>query len=218
MTELINFLDAPLYDNDLLKLAFRFAHNLFFAALVVRFGLNSHCKDREFEFTAVLLNVCVFFICFTLKKLDIGLGMALGLFAIFGVLRYRTDAIRTKEMTYLFVLIALAVINALTNRKTSYAELMVVNSTIFAAVLLKERMVHRAVQKQPAAPAKPVKHTVIYDKLDMLAPERHEQLVEDLQRRTGIPIAKLQLSQVDLTTSTATITIWQSGGESPEGE
>ena len=91
----------------------------------------------------MVLNVVVFFICFTMKKLDLGLGMALGLFAIFGVLRYRTDAIRTKEMTYLFVVIGLAVINALSNKKTSYVELLAVNFAIFGAVMLKEMYLSR---------------------------------------------------------------------------
>src|SRR5262245_39867828 len=122
----MEFMDLPLYDPDITKLALRFAHNLFFLALIVRFALIPNGREREFTFTAVMLNIVVFFICFTMKKLDIGLGMALGLFAIFGVLRYRTDAIRTKEMTYLFIVIAIAVINAVTNKKTSYAEFLAV--------------------------------------------------------------------------------------------
>ena len=80
----MEFMDLPLYDPDITKLALRFAHNLFFLALIVRFALIPNGRDREFTFTAVMLNIVVFFICFTMKKLDIGLGMALGLFAIFG--------------------------------------------------------------------------------------------------------------------------------------
>ena len=131
--------ELPLYDDDLLKLGFRFAHDLLFVGLIVGCAYLPNGRDRDFAFTSMLLNFVVFFICFTMKKLELSIGMALGLFAIFGVLRYRTDAIRTKEMTYLFVLIGVAVINALSNRKTSYVELLTVNVMIFLATLLAER-------------------------------------------------------------------------------
>ncbi|MGC6460906.1 MAG: DUF4956 domain-containing protein, partial [Pirellulaceae bacterium] len=100
----MEFLEVPIFDDDLYKLLVRLAINLFFMILVVRLTVLPNQRDREFAFTAVMLNITVFFICFTLKKLELGLGMALGLFAIFGVLRYRTDTLRTKEMTYLFML------------------------------------------------------------------------------------------------------------------
>jgi hypothetical protein len=206
----MEFLEAPLYDDDLAKLAFRFVHNLLFMALVVRFGLNRNSRDREFAFTAVMLNITVFFICFTLKKLDnLSLGMAIGLFAIFGVLRYRTDTIRTKEMTYLFIVIGIAVVNSLTNRQTSYLELLAVNSTIFAAVMIKEGILRRAgPSKSKPARKKSVKHTLVYDNLELIAPDRREQLKEDLRRRTGIDATRLQVDSIDLSTSTATITVW----------
>ena len=208
----MEFLEAPLYDDDLAKLAFRFAHDLFFLALVVRYALVPNSREREFVFTAVVLNVVVFFICFTMKKLDLGLGMALGLFAIFGVLRYRTDAIRTKEMTYLFVVIGLAVINALSNKKTSYAELLAVNFAIVAAVMWKERYLSQA----PAVDrptkngnkTKPTKVTIDYDNLELLAPERRTALVEDLRRRTGIEAARVEVENIDLRTASARLSIW----------
>lgn len=199
------FLDTPLYDDDLLKLAVRFAHDLLFLGLVVIFGLRPGTKsDPEFAFTAVLLNITVFFICFTLKKLDLGLGMAIGLFAIFGVLRYRTDTIRTKEMTYLFVVIGIAIINALTNNKTSYLELLTVNAVLVSAVLLKECLLARVLAAAPPPPKlrKPPKQTVIYDNLQLLAPHRRNALMEDLQRRTGLNVTEVQIGEIDLTTST----------------
>ena len=109
----MEFLEVPLYDDDLLKLLVRFAINCLFLTIIVRFAVYPNQRERDFTFTAVMMNVTVFFICFALKKLDLGIGMALGLFAIFGVLRYRTDAIRVKEMTYLFIVIGIAVINSL---------------------------------------------------------------------------------------------------------
>jgi hypothetical protein len=212
VVDAMEFLDAPLYDDDLAKLAFRFAHDLFFLALVVRFALLPNTREREFVFTAVVLNVVVFFICFTLKKLDLGLGMALGLFAIFGVLRYRTDAIRTKEMTYLFVVIGLAVINALTNKKTSYVELLAVNFAIFGAVMLKEMFLSRAPTTDKADKAarksKQAKLTVDYDNLDLLSPDRRPALLDDLRRRTGIDVARVEIGTIDLRNGSAQLAIW----------
>lgn len=208
----MEFLDAPLYDDDLAKLAFRFAHNVFFLALVVRYALVPNSREREFVFTAVLLNIVVFFICFTMKKLDIGLGMAIGLFAVFGVLRYRTDAIRTKEMTYLFVVIGLAIINALTNKKTSYVELLAVNFAIVGAVMLKERYLSRAPAGQKpqknGKKAKQAKVTVDYDNLELLALERRPALMDDLRRRTGIEASRVEVENIDLRTGVARMAIW----------
>ena len=182
----MEFLEVPIFDDDLYKLLVRLAINLFFMILVVRLTVLPNQRDREFAFTAVMLNITVFFICFTLKKLELGLGMALGLFAIFGVLRYRTDTLRTKEMTYLFMLIGLAVINSLSNRKTSYVELAAVNSFILIAALINEAVLSRILSKdktdEVAAEAlqidtkkngdngggKPKKTTVTYDRLTLL--------------------------------------------------
>lgn len=210
------FYDAPLYDDDLLKLGVRFLHNLLFMSLVVQFGLKrSSGSSPEFAFTAVLLNITVFFICFTLKKLDIGLGMAIGLFAIFGVLRYRTDTIRTKEMTYLFVVIGIAIVNALTNKKTSYLELLAVNCTLCLVVFCKEYVVNRALATAPPPPPKPrkpPKQTLVYDNLQLLAPDRRDELIADLKQRTGLQVTEVQIGEIDLTTSTVRL------GVSYEGE
>eukprot|EP00913_Durusdinium_trenchii_P022851 g21455.t1 len=134
----MEFLEVPIYDDDIFKLLVRLAIDLTFLSVIVVFAIYPNQREREFAFTAVMLNVIVFFICFTMKKLELDLGLALGLFAVFGVLRYRTDAIRPKEMTYLFLVMGIAVINSLSNTKTSYAEIVLVNSLIFLAAMLKE--------------------------------------------------------------------------------
>ncbi|TWU35333.1 hypothetical protein Q31b_54290 [Novipirellula aureliae] len=140
----MEYLEVPLFDDDLFKLGVRFLFNLTFLFLLMWLAIMPGLKSKsEFAFSAVMMNIMVFFICFTLKKLEIELGMAIGLFAIFGVLRFRTDAIRTKEMTYLFILIGIAVINSLSNKKTSYAELILVNFVILIGSILMERVVRK---------------------------------------------------------------------------
>ncbi|WP_146392876.1 DUF4956 domain-containing protein [Allorhodopirellula solitaria] len=219
----MEFLDIPLYDDDIFKMLVRFGVNLFFLSIVVVFAIYPNQRERSFAFTAVMLNVTVFFICFTLKKLEIDIGMALGLFAIFGVLRYRTDAICTKEMTYLFVVIGIAVINSLANRKTSYAEIALVNTLIVAAVMLKEWVIGRVPPEQDAlskskkngngdgtgnANGKPTKYTIEYDKVQWLGSEMRQVMLDDLRSRTGMDIARVQIKSVNLGQNTATLCVW----------
>jgi len=212
----MEFLGIPLYDDDVLKLLVRFAWNIFFLTLIVRFAIYPSQRERDFAFTAVMMNVTVFFICFSLKKLELGLGMALGLFAIFGVLRYRTDTIRTKEMTYLFIVIGIAVINALSNKKTSYLELAAVNFAILGAAVLKERIIGRWVlpNKVPIVAKKASKYTVAYDKFEWLKPDRRDELLADLRERTGIEPVRVQIQSIDLESSTAILSVWYHDSDS----
>jgi len=146
-----------------------------------------------------MLNILVFFICFTLKKFELGLGMALGLFAIFGILRYRTLTIPIKEMTYLFTVIGIGVINSLANKKMSYIELAFTDFFIvfFAAAL--ESLLYR---KQE------LRETVLYDRVDLLRPESHLELVGDIQHRMGICVSRLELGKINYMNDTVQIEVY----------
>lgn len=222
---IMEFLEVPLFDADLFKLLVRFGINLVFLTLIVGFGIYPSQTRREFAFTAVMLNIIVFFICFTMKKLELDLGLALGLFAVFGVLRYRTDAIRPKEMTYLFIVIGIAVINSLANKKTSYAEVMLVNSIIFASTMLKERFVKVKPDEKESADTKPekengngktkagkkeklAKYTLEYDRLEWLGDAHREALLNDLRRRTGLDVVQFDIKTIDLPNNKVTLIIW----------
>ena len=222
----MEFLEVPLFDDDIYKMLVRFGFNLVFLALIVFAAIYPSQRDREFAFTAVMMNITVFFICFTLKKFDLGIGMALGLFAIFGVLRYRTDAIPAKEMTYLFIVIGVAVINSLSNKKTSYAELVAVNGILVGAAFLKERFVARGLASKAIAVAasrkKQRRYTVEYDKLELLAAANRGQLLADLKQRTGIEISRARIECIDLRNAMATLSVWhdepESSGDEDVGE
>ncbi len=125
--------------------------------------------------------------------------MALGLFAIFAIIRYRTDAIRVKEMTYLFIVVGIAVINSLSNKKTSYAELAFTNVVIFLVTYLFERWT--TVQKLG-------KQEIVYDNLELLKPELRLQLLADLRKRTGLPVETVKLSKIDLGKGTVSLTVY----------
>ena len=200
------FLGVPLWDNDIYKMVVRFIFNLLFLSLVVGIAYSvNNKKNQRYVFNFAIMNIVVFFICFTLKKLELELGMALGLFAIFGILRYRTDQIDVKDMTYLFVVIGLAVINALSNKKTSYVELVITNSFVFIACLVMERFLGPEVKK-----IKLTRSEVIYEKLDLLRPENVEELYEDIYQRTGIRADRVEIKQIDFQNGTSLIDVRQS--------
>lgn len=192
----MEFLEVPLFDEDLYKLLVRFGIDLAVISFLVNQVYQRYQRQKSYVFAFFLMNVLVFFLCFTLKKLDLGLGMALGLFAIFGILRYRTDAIQIKEMTYLFVVVGIAVINALSNKKTSYAELAFANCAILLTTFLLE-----ATLAVPQVQS----HSMVYDKPELLRPENRQQLIADLRERTGLDVQDVVIKKFDLKSATATI-------------
>lgn len=200
------FLGIPIWDNDIYKMIVRFLFNLVFLSLVVGVAYSANnAKNKRYMFNFLIMNVVVFFICFTLKKLELELGMALGLFAIFAIIRYRTDQIDVKDMTYLFVVIGLAVINSLSNKKTSYVELVFTNAAVFAACLFMERFLGPEVKK-----VKLTRSEVVYERLDLLRPENVEELYEDIYQRTGIRADRVEIKQIDFNSGTSLIDVRQS--------
>ena len=111
------------FDEDFYLLLIRLCVNIVFITILIRFLYYAKTKRKDYLFTYYLIGTITFFLCFGLKKLDIDTGMGLGLFAIFGIIRYRTDAIEIKEMTYLFLIIGLSVVNALASNQLSVAEM-----------------------------------------------------------------------------------------------
>ena len=121
------------FDEDFYKLIIRLSINIFFLTILIRFLYYTKTRRKDYLFTYYLIGTITFFLCFGLKKLDIDTGMGLGLFAIFGIIRYRTDAIEIKEMTYLFMVIGLSVVNALASNQLSIAEMGLIN--VFLVIL-----------------------------------------------------------------------------------
>jgi hypothetical protein len=201
----MEFLEVPLFDEDLFKLWVRLAIDLFFVFLLVRFAYYQHQSDKNYVFTFMLMNIMIFFICFTLKKLDLGLGMALGLFAIFAIVRFRTDAIRVKEMTYFFLVIGLAVINSLSNKKTSYAELLFTNMFVILVACFMEMWFVQL--KRVQVKVKLSSQDFVYDNLELLGPERRGDLIADLARQTGFEIKSVSVKNVDLNKGVAVLGI-----------
>ena len=149
-------------------------------------------------FTFYLVGTVVFFLCFTLKKYEIDLGLALGLFAIFGILRYRTDSLKVREMTYLFIVIGLSVINALSNKKMSYVEILTAN----AVVILMAYYLDRYWSRQKTA-----SKDILYQSLDYIKPDQHELLKKDLEDKLGFEILNVEIGQIDFERQTVKVKI-----------
>ena len=195
----MEFLDIPLFDDDFFKMMFRFVLNFIFLTVVIRFIYYPDSKRKDYVFTYYLISLIVFFLCFTLKKYEMDIGMALGLFAIFGIIRYRTNPVDIKEMTYLFVVIGISIINALANKKMSYAEILTANTLIiFVLVLIEKYWALKQV----------VSKSIVYENIENIKPENHEILKSDLEKRTGLTINKVLIGDVDFLKDTAKITIF----------
>jgi len=127
------------------------------------------------------------------------IGMALGLFAIFGIIRYRTNPVDIKEMTYLFVVIGVSIINALANKKMSYAEILSANIIIiFVLVLIEKYWALKQV----------VSKSIVYENIENIKPENHQLLKADLENRTGLTINKIAIGDVDFLKDIAKVTIF----------
>lgn len=197
MLELIGF-DSILDAGDLLKLVVRFGINLAFIALVVR-GIYLRFHPRvDFAFSCVLLNVMTFAVCMLLRKVPVELGFALGLFGVFGILRYRTDAIGTRDLTYLFVSVGLGMMNAIANKKVSLSELLFINVAILGTLAFFEYRTRSSGREV---------RTLLYDHLALLKPGRSEELIADLRERTGLEVSKFRIDDIDLIKDCARLTI-----------
>ena len=152
---------------------------------------------RDYFFTLVLLSVSIFFLIYLLGSVKVKIGFALGLFAIFGVLRYRTETIPVREMSYMFGVISLSVINALAD-SLSVVELLVPNLAIAFLIWLFETFVLRA---------NLATKLVLYDRIELITPERREELLADLAKRTGLKIHKVAIGSIDMLKDSAVIKI-----------
>lgn len=193
------FFNVPLIDlQDFLKLVFRFAINTTMIVILVRYLYYATTKRKDYLFTYFLISFIVFLLCYLLENVKLELGFALGLFAIFGIIRYRTRQIEIREMTYLFLVIGVSVINALANKKISYAELMFTNFALITITYLLERKLLLSHESRKA---------IDYDKIENIKPQNYEALKADLEERTGLVISKIEVGKIDFLKDSARVYI-----------
>lgn len=181
------------------ELLLRFAINISVVIIIVRLLYYPITKRKDYLFSFILISSLIFLLCFLLESVKLQLGFAFGLFAIFGILRYRTFAIPIKEMTYLFILIGISVINALANKKISWAELVFTNLALVFLVYGMERLwlLKHESSKQ-----------IIYEKIDMIQPQKREALKKDLEERTGLKINRIDIGRIDYLRDTARLIVY----------
>ena len=191
----IELINAP----DFGELILRFFLNLAVVVVIVRYLYYTTSKQKDYLFSYVMISTVIFLLCFLLNSVKLQIGFALGLFAIFGIIRYRTDSISIKDMTFLFIVIGISVINALANKKISYAELFFTNLIIICLVWLMEKI--WLVNKEG-------KKLVEYEKIDLIKPEKEAELIADLRLRTGLDITRVEIGKIDFLRDTARIRIF----------
>ena len=182
-----------------LELLLRFLFNLLVITIIGRYLYYRISHRKDYYFTYILIGTTVFFISFLLETVKLEIGFALGLFAVFGILRYRTDTIPIKEMTFLFVVIAVSVINALAGAEISYVELAVTNLAIIGVTWAMEQLwsYRHEVQKK-----------IIYERIELIKPENYGALLADLEERTGLKINRIEVGDINFLRDTAEITIF----------
>ncbi len=198
--EYLSFLGIKLINfKDFTELIFRALLNTIVLLLIVRFPYLKHSSRRNYTFSFLAVGSTVFLLCFLLNSVKLELGFALGLFAIFGIIRYRTDAIPFKQMTYLFVVIGLSVMNALANKKVSYCELLFTNFAILAGLWLLEKYLNR-------------KHEgcmrVVYENIQNIHIDKYDVLMQDLKVRTGFDIKHFEIEKIDYLKDVAVVIIY----------
>lgn len=191
---------------DFAELLLGFTLNLLVVWIVVHFFYYPKSQRRDYYFTFILLGVSIFMLIYVLlgKSSDMGLGAALGLFAIFGIIRYRTESVPIREMTYLFFLVALSVLNAKMGDLHIVGRIFV--NLIFVFVVWgceKFLSNHRESCK-----------FVKYDNIDLIQPERYDELKADLERRLGVEVFRVEVGAVDFLKDMAMLRVFYND---PEG-
>lgn len=179
------------------EMLLRFGFFMVMLWFIVHFMYYRKTHRRDYFFTLILLSVSIFFLIYLLGSVKVKIGFALGLFAIFGVLRYRTETIPVREMSYMFGVISLSVINALAD-SLSVAELLVPNLAIAFLIWLFETFVLKG---------SIASKLILYDRIELVTPERREELLEDLKKRTGLNIIKVNVGSIDFLKDTAILKI-----------
>ena len=194
----LEFMDSPIMSSlDVWQLLFRFAFNSIVMWIIIHWFYYRKARRRDYYFTFALISVSIFFLIFLLGSVKMKIGFALGLFAIFGIIRYRTEQMPVREMTYLFVLIAISVINALSTT-ISLAELILTNLMFIFCIWFSEnnRWLRHVSNK-----------LVQYDKIELIKPDKRDELIADLRERTGLNVISVEVGSIDFLRDTALLKI-----------
>ncbi|MBI4947588.1 MAG: DUF4956 domain-containing protein [Bacteroidetes bacterium] len=180
-----------------LKFFIRLAVDMASVFVLIRFIYFPSYKTREMFFTFFIFNLIIFLVMFMISKVEISMGAGFGLFAVFGIMRYRTEDVSTKDMTYLFLSIAMGMITAVA--KGGWDELLLINGIILVVTLLLETNILMK---------KELGKEILYENIEMIKPENHQKLLDDLRMRTGLDVHRFSITKVDFLRDMAVIRIY----------
>lgn len=189
-----NFCDLE----GLVEMSTRFVFNLLIVWGIVHFFYYPKGRRRDYYFTFLLLSVSIFMLIYLMDGSNLQIGAALGLFAVFGIIRYRTESVPIREMTYLFFLVALSVLNG-TKADLSLVERLIANGLLVATVWVSEN--YLLVSKVGCK-------FVRYDNIDLIVPERYSELKADLEKRLGLEIVRVEVGAVDFLTDMTMLRVY----------
>jgi hypothetical protein len=198
----------PLFHGDLWELLFKFSLDVVVLFVLIRLIYYPIHRKKDYLFTYFIFNILIFFLCILLNSVKLSIGFAFGLFAIFGVLRYRTEQISIKDMTYLFAVITIAVINSLASKKVSIAELVFTDGMILVVTYALEHLWltrHEAMKE------------LIYERIDLIKPGDRSALYADLQERLGVKVSRVEIGRIDLLRDTAMMRVFYFEDEQGHG-
>src|SRR5688572_7400182 len=177
--------------------------------IILIFGIYyTTYRRKNFVFTFFLIGSIVFFLSYVMSKLNLSMGFSLGLFAIFRIIRYRTELIPIREMTYLFIIIGLSVLNGLTKNTLSFTEAALLNLLIIATVFVFEKLLNLRTESFKV---------IVYEKLDLLAIGKEEELKLDVRQRTNIPVERVEIVKYNFTKNSALLKVYYHSKKSENG-
>ena len=186
------------------KLLIAFIINLIAIMIIVRWLYYPKCKRGEFFFTYILIAISTFMLIYVLGDVKLKAGIALGLFAMFSIIRYRTEQIAIREMTYLFTIIAVSAINGLTISELSIGEVIIINILFIAVIVICESKLlisHYSYK------------VIKYDNINLITPDKREELIADLEKRTGLKIIKVEVGAIDFLKDAAIVKMYYKSNE-----
>lgn len=182
----------------LMGLVLRFVFNVSMAAILILFVYRRNCRNKEFAFTLFSFNMIIFALCTILNNVELSIGSGFGLFAVFTMMRYRSEQLQIKDMTYLLILVGLGFINSTFQGPIGPFEIIFLNVAMIAFLIVLEKLLFNQ---------KLVKQKIKYDKLDLLKVGNQSMLRSDLEEKIGARVADVQVDSVNYPDGFASITV-----------
>ena len=177
----------------------RFSFNLLIAYIIIKLIYHRDHKGNDFVFTYFMFNSLIFFFAYILGNLDVNMAFGFGLFAVFAILRYRTDPIPIKEMTYLFIVITIGVINALSANNVAFSEVLFANIAIVTLTFFLERYWVNNLLKSKA---------IVYDGFEKISPEKNRELIDELSEKTGLNLLRAKIGRINFKSNRVNIRVY----------